>query len=76
MNSLNISQSSLAEVGYCVHVARRLGYLSEKKAKDCDVAIRQAGAPLAGLIRSERTSALLRAGSAVALFLYVLARLS
>ena len=26
VNVLNISQSSLAEVGYCIHVAQRLGY--------------------------------------------------
>src|SRR5450759_3630664 len=29
VNLLNISQSSLAEVGYCIHVAQRLGYFSE-----------------------------------------------
>ena len=32
LNFLNISQSSLAEVGYCIHVARRLGYLSLRSA--------------------------------------------
>src|SRR2546423_2099320 len=75
LNFLNISQSSLAEVGYCIHVAARLEYLSEKEAGECEVAIKQTGAPLAGLIRSERASALARAGGAVVVFLYLFARL-
>jgi four helix bundle protein len=54
VNFLNISQSSLAEVGYCIHVARRLGYLSEISAGELETEIKQVGAPLAGLIRSER----------------------
>lgn len=54
LNFLNISQSSLAEVGYCIHVAHRLGYVSESGAGDLELEIRQVGAPLAGLIRSER----------------------
>ena len=49
-----ISQSSLAEVGYCIHVARRLNYLSDLDAKKLDGEIDQVGAPLAGLIRSEK----------------------
>jgi len=44
LNFLNFSQSSLAEVGYCVHAARRLGYLSEKEANEWDVEIKQVGA--------------------------------
>src|SRR5215510_4237813 len=28
---LNTSRSSLAEVGYCVHVAERLGYINESR---------------------------------------------
>jgi len=54
LNFLNISQSSLAEVGYCTHVAQRLGYLSEIVAGELETEIKQVGAPLAGLIRSER----------------------
>ena len=54
VNFLNISQSSLAEVGYCIHVAQRLGYVSETVAGELEVEIKQVGAPLAGLIRSER----------------------
>ena len=76
VNFLNISQASLAEVGYCVHVAVRLGYLSEQEASDCDLAIKQVGAPLAGLIRSERSNVLIRGGGAMLVFCYVLIRLS
>jgi four helix bundle protein len=54
LNFLNISQSSLAEVGYCIHVAQRLGYVSEIVAGELETEIKQVGAPLAGLIRSER----------------------
>jgi len=54
LNFLNISQSSLAEVGYCIHVAHRLGYVSEIVAAELEMEIKQVGAPLAGLIRSER----------------------
>ena len=54
VNFLNISQSSLAEVGYCIHVAQRLGYVSDTVACELESAIRQVGAPLAGLGRSER----------------------
>ena len=54
VNFLNISQSSLAEVGYCIHVAQRLGYFSEVVAGELEAEIKQVGAPLAGLIRSER----------------------
>jgi four helix bundle protein len=57
VNFLHISQASLAEVGYCVHVARRLGYLSEVVAGELETEIKQVGAPLAGLVRSERLSA-------------------
>ena len=54
LNFLNISQSSLAEVGYCIHVALRLGYIKENTAAELDLEIRKVGAPLAGLIASER----------------------
>ena len=76
VNFLNIAQSSLAEVGYCIHAALRLGYLTKEQADDCEVEIKQVGAPLAGLIRSERTNSVLRAGGALLVFAYVVARLS
>jgi four helix bundle protein len=54
LNFLKVSRASLAEVGYCIHVARRLGYLSEAVAKELEVQVKQVGAPLGGLIRSAR----------------------
>jgi four helix bundle protein len=68
LNFLNISQSSLAEVGYCVHVAQRLGYLTEAEAVELEIEIKRVGAPLAGLIRSERS----QIGIGVAILLAVL----
>ena len=76
LNFLNISQSSLAEVGYCIHVAQRLGYLSETAAKELEIQIKQVGAPLAGLIRSERFHAGVRLGGVVLAILYLSGRLS
>ena len=49
---LNIAEGSLAEVAYCLHVARRLGYISDAAHADWDRHVRQVGAPLAGLRRS------------------------
>ena len=45
MNFLDVSQSSLAEVGYCIHVAHRLGYVDEKAAGELDLEIRRVGPP-------------------------------
>src|SRR5688572_22560688 len=49
---LNISEGSLAEVGYCLHVACRLGYLDQATYLKIDAQVRKAAAPLVGLIRS------------------------
>ena len=54
LHFLDTASSSLAEVGYCIHTAVRLGYVSEDAANKLDLEIRQVGAPLAGLIRSVR----------------------
>ena len=54
LNFLNIARASLAEVGYCIHVAQRLGYVTADDASRLEIEIKQVGAPLAGLIRSER----------------------
>jgi four helix bundle protein len=56
LHFLNISESSLAEVGYCIHVARRLGYISEAIEGELEKNVRAVGAPLAGLIRHTRTA--------------------
>ena|SRR5437868_3100323 len=71
VNFLNISLSSLAEVGYCVHAALRLGYLSAQTAAELELEIRQVGAPLVGLIRAERAKALSGAAGVVVLIAYL-----
>ena len=76
LNFLNISQSSLAEVDYCVHVAQRLGYVSEERATELGVAMKQVGAPLAGLIRSERNKVFAGTAGLVFLILLLTARLA
>src|SRR5216684_5038200 len=55
LHFLNIAESSLAEVGYCIHVAVRLGYLSQATAEELDIQVRGVGAPLVGLINSTAT---------------------
>ena len=54
LHFLNIAESSLAEVGYCIHVATRLGYITDAVAKDLEKEVRIVGAPLMGLIRTTR----------------------
>jgi four helix bundle protein len=54
LNFLHISESSLAEVGYCIHAAHRLGYISEAISQEIESQIRMVGSPLGGLIRSAR----------------------
>jgi four helix bundle protein len=56
LHYLNIAESSLAEVSYCVHAARRLGYLSDEAYAEWEVELNRVGAPLVGLIRSLRAS--------------------
>ncbi|HKT81954.1 MAG TPA: four helix bundle protein, partial [Vicinamibacterales bacterium] len=51
---LNIAEASLAEVGYCIHVASRLGYIDASAASAMEKQIRQTAAPLVGLLRSIR----------------------
>lgn len=49
---LNIAEGSLAEVAYCLHVARRLGYIDDATYEAIDARARQVAAPLVGLIRN------------------------
>ena len=51
---LNVARASLAEVGYCVHVARRLDYIDAKRMEGLEVKIKQTSAALSGYIRSIR----------------------
>jgi four helix bundle protein len=54
MHFLNIAEGSLAEVGYCIHVAHRLGYLSDSLVAELEKDVNGVGAPLAGLVRSTK----------------------
>src|ERR1051325_5096874 len=54
LHFLNIAEGSLAEVGYVVHVAHRLGYFSDELKNELEEDIRRASAPLTGLVRSTR----------------------
>jgi four helix bundle protein len=56
---LRIAAASLAEVGYGMHLATRLEYLSPQDSAHITKSIRQAAAPLHGLIRQ-----IVRAGKA------------
>jgi four helix bundle protein len=56
LHFLNISESSLAEVAYCLHAAWRLGYLTDPLLAELEKSLNGVGAPLTGLIRSIRTS--------------------
>ncbi len=47
--------ASLIEAGYCLHVARRLGYISEALHDELDLDLRRTAAPLIGMIRSRRS---------------------
>lgn len=52
LHFLNIAESSLAEVGYCLHAAKRLGYISPTTYLELETDLKRVGAPLAGLVRS------------------------
>ena len=54
LHSLNIAEASLAEVAYCLHVAKRLGYISDAAFVKFESEIKGVMAPLVGLIRSTR----------------------
>jgi len=54
LHFLNIAEGSLAEVGYCLHVARCLGYITDQALNEFETELNGVGAPLVGLIRSTR----------------------
>jgi four helix bundle protein len=54
LHFLNVAEASLAEAGYCVHVAHRLGYLNDATASELEREVNAVGAPLAGLVRATR----------------------
>jgi four helix bundle protein len=47
---LRTAWASLAELDYCLYVARRLEYLSEHEYQDIDAELRRTAAPLQGLL--------------------------
>jgi len=55
LHFFNLSESSLAEVDYCVHVAQRLGYITDHLADELVQDIKRVSAPLTGLVRAART---------------------
>ena len=46
LHFLNISEASLAEVGYCIHAARRLGYINDATYEELELDIRKVATPL------------------------------
>jgi four helix bundle protein len=54
LHFLNIAEGSLAEVGYCLHAACRLGYIDEHTLEEFECDLDRIGAPLIGLIRKTR----------------------
>jgi four helix bundle protein len=54
LHFLNISEASLSEAWYCLHVAARLGYITEAEKSELRTEVNAVGAPLAGLIRSTK----------------------
>ena len=56
LHFLNIAEASLAEAVYCVHAARRLGYITDALLADLEKDLNGVGAPLSGLIQSVRAS--------------------
>jgi four helix bundle protein len=59
LHFLNIAEASLAELGYCLHVAQRLGYITAETLSDLEQDLNGVGAPLAGLVRSTRLMAVI-----------------
>ena len=52
---LRTAWASLVETGYCLHVARRLGYITDALYGELDMELRRAAAPLLGMIRKRRS---------------------
>jgi four helix bundle protein len=48
---LRMAFASLVETGYSLHVARRLGYITDGLFDELDLELRRAAAPLLGMIR-------------------------
>lgn len=53
LRHLRIAIASLAEVGYALHFAKRVGYLKSDAWTTIDVEVRKTAAPLLGLARQQ-----------------------
>ena len=51
---LDISRASLAELGYCLHVAQRLEYITSERFAVFEKSLNQLGAALSGFINAVR----------------------
>ena len=51
LHFLQIALASLAEAGYCLHAARRLGYIDEAVYERFERELRQTSAPIRGLMK-------------------------
>ena len=62
LRHLRIAIGSLAEVGYGIHLARRLGYVPPETAAEVHTAILRTAAPIHGLVAHEKREAASRRG--------------
>lgn len=53
LRHLRIAIASLAEVGYALHFAKRVGYLKGDEWTAIDAEVRKTAAPLQGLVRQQ-----------------------
>ena len=61
-----MAASSLSEVGYGLHAARRLGYIDDAATSETfEERVRMVAGPLYGLIRSYRMRSALASGASV-----------
>ena len=74
LHFLNISESSLAEVGYCIHAAKRLGYISDKISDEIDLDA-EVGIALNDFARSASPRYVLRACGDETILCCILAQL-
>ena len=51
---LNIAEGSLAEAGYCLHVAMRLGYITTEMLQELEAEWNGVGAPVLGVSRAPK----------------------
>ena len=52
LHFLQVASAALAEVGYCLHAAKRLEYISDAQYRELETAVRRTASPLRGLMKS------------------------